>query len=681
MPIQEDVKYSFKGDASGLKAASNQAKAILTDVENTAESTGRKSGDKLGREMAKAQDRWMKVIQQGLRQYFGAIGGMAANALEMLDKVGKAREATRNVAELTHTGKSTVQREIVQESGGLLADVAATGGAAATGAHVGNRTGNNNIEQRAKAIEDSLKKDKVGGNLARSAAATLAAGEAGKNVPSIKVKPELLDFEKSQILNWAKKQAPMFTKAFSFLGGLIPRAILTPILGGIGAIIAGIGAAIVPFAIGARGADKDEEMAKKMASIRQLREEIEAIQDPTQKTQAILKELGADGQAEYRKLTEELNKYNQEQANTGENIRTFQILSKAVMETLGDGVTAVGNGFKWALDKAAGFFNFLAGVSDNDISKELADGIVDTAAQAERLQKKLDAKKAERATKAEKDKEAATKKAEKDAEEAQKLAEQYTKELEESNYEQASLADKIAITANEQRKLADAISKAKKDTKEHNQLLLDQLKLSERMVELEKEKNREAVAKGDRGRLSLAELASMEGKTEAQNKNINKAKEVQRLEKEAELAMAGNDRINADKFRKQAEKLRTELGMAGILRSEDYTVEKQQFSNNKSVSIGEMLAKNPDLTDDYQRLNALEEHRKALENYIKNVQNNGGDAPRSEALLKSVKDKIAAQQATIKDTLEKRRSDDPLTRMAQDYARDGALHVIPHNGK
>jgi hypothetical protein len=127
------------------------------------------------------------------------------------------------------------------------------------------------------------------------------------------------------------------------------------------------------------------------------------IKDPVEKTRAILKELGADGQAEYRKLTDEVKKYTEEQSKSSEAVRLYQANSKAAMDMLGGWVVsakdAVGDFFGWFGEKFAVASNAIAGLFGQSVSKELLDNIAEGEARIDKMQKTLD-KKREEAVKA-----------------------------------------------------------------------------------------------------------------------------------------------------------------------------------------------------------------------------------------------------------------------------------------
>lgn len=629
MDLQQRIQLIIDGNNTKANKALQETRDNIQQLPKEAAVQGKATGDKFGQEMARAQDRWMKVGQGFLRQYFGVWGAGLANVLEHYDKIGKAIESTKKASTLRDVtgaaaGGAAAGRVASHASGDVVGEVAGSAigsGAGVLGAPVARSKWIQTIEQRKYANQMAL-----------------GFGRKPPNPGAIETTLE-------------------------FLGkGIKNIGLKTGI--GAGAILAGLGAIT---GIAARSAKKNEEREAEIASIRQLVKELEKIKDPIEKTKAIIKELGNDGQAEYRKLTEELKKYKTEQDTSTQSIRDFQAVALDLWEAIEGAGRAVGRFFR---DVATGTLDTFSQASNGilkmfgiESTARLRKEIKEGEAISERLQKKLDQKRVERVKKDEEERKAADKALE-DLVDAQ---DDYTDAVEKTAFANADNVKQVELLKKKQQEYSQALMWTERGTIQFNKLLKDQLSLQQDIKAAKKEANQEAITKGDQKRLSLNELAGLTGKTASQIANIKKAQQILKLEDDLKNLIAGGDQFNAEKLRKQSQQLRRELGQSGVLQSSDFSVESQKFSNRKSITLREMLALNPDLAPDYQKLFALQ-----------NAMMNPSLSFKQSFTLKEQMDAV---QAKITETLQDRRSNDATTLMAEEFKKKGALPVIPFNGR
>lgn len=94
-----------------VAANATQANKVLEGMPKKA----KQEGDKLVKQMGQAQERWLKVAEDGLRKYGGAVGGVFADIIQQYDKVKKAMDASKGMGAV---GKAGIGAGIV---GGALA--------------------------------------------------------------------------------------------------------------------------------------------------------------------------------------------------------------------------------------------------------------------------------------------------------------------------------------------------------------------------------------------------------------------------------------------------------------------------------------------------------------------------------------------------------------------------------
>jgi hypothetical protein len=646
MDLQQRIQLIIGGDAKQAEKVLNEVNQHLQDTATNAKTQGKNTGDKFGQEMARAQDRWLKVLQTGLRQYGGAWGRVLAGVIEQFEKVDKAIAATNKAAATanavgaaTPNRRGAVASEVVAETGGHIAGTAA-GSAAGIG-----------LYNKRNSLFDVIRQRKEANQLA------LAFGHKPPNPGAIET---TLEFAMRGLKKGGSKALGLAARLpMGVLGMLGGGAIAGATLGGLSKL--------------ASGSDEREAIAKQIEITRELVREIEKIKDPVAKTKAIIKEFGEDGQAAYRAAANAVKEYDKAQTDGEKAMRVFGYTARTVINTMKEWVTdgaswiarvtgisfafrKIGEGALWAAEKITG------------ITPEMVKSIAEGEALTERLEKKLDDKRKERIKKTEQDREDAKKKAEKDAEELKKSQEEYTKAVEESKFEQASVADKIKLARQKQTELTIEILRSKKGTKEHNELLIQQVKLNQQVVELQKEQAEErakaAVDQGDKSRLSLDDLSSMDAKTKRQIENQKKAQQIQKLEADAQLAVADNNRIVAEKLLAEAQKLRRELGQLGVLKSSEFN---NVPGRGERATIADMVRLDPSLSKDYG-------------NYARLMDMYNKASDPSERF--NVKTAIGAQLQLIQKKIEEKRNSDPAQIMANEFVKHGnALPVIPHNGK
>jgi hypothetical protein len=614
-----DLQQRIQLIIDAKNATKKPLQEVSKDLEKVATQAGvqgKATGDKFGQEMARAQDRWIKVSQGFLRNYFGSWGRGLAEVLEHYDKIGKAIESTNKAAALKGGGSAVAGAAAGKAVASKEASLLATGAAAG----VGTVAVPKGWRELKKLIDDRKAANQM----------ALAFGHQPPNPGAIQT-------------------------TLQYLGQGAKRAVTGGAFGAAGAIGGGlVGAAGIIGLAGSRSAT-NEARAKEIASAKLLIDEVNKIKDPIERTKKIISELGADGQAEFRKLSEEVAKYNKEQSKAFD-ARGFQFASKVLV----DSAKSIGSAILGLFGKIGGAYaslaNNIAGLFGQKVSKSLLDSIAAGEAESDRLQKKLDQKRIDRIKKDEDEK----KKADQDLADLVDSQDDLTTAVEKTALANADNVQKIEMLKKKQLEFNQALMWTERGTMRHNRLLKDQLDLQDDLNDAKKKANEDLVAKEDKQRLSLSELAGMTGA------NAKKAQDILGIEDRAKQAIANGDRFGANNLSKQAEQLRRQLGQAGILQSGDFTVGSQKFSNNKRVSLAEMLQKNPDLLDEYQRLFALQTASRNPNLNFKQQFN--------------LKEQMEAVQAKITETLEDRRSKDATNLMAEDYKRLGALRVIPYNG-
>lgn len=91
--LQNRVKIEVAADASG-------ANKVLADLTKK----GKETGDKFGKNLNQAQERWLKVAEDGLRKYGGTVGAVFADILQQYDKVKKAMDASKGMGAIGKAG-------------------------------------------------------------------------------------------------------------------------------------------------------------------------------------------------------------------------------------------------------------------------------------------------------------------------------------------------------------------------------------------------------------------------------------------------------------------------------------------------------------------------------------------------------------------------------------------------
>lgn len=662
--LQKKIQLIIGGDA---KKAEDVLKEVNKSIANTGKQAakhGRDVGDKFGHAMERAQDRWLKVAQDGFRRYFGSIGGYIADALEQYEKFDKAVNASNRVKQIrgTLSGAPSVRSQVAAQT---------TSGAV---------TNALKSAERQEANSTFGFGEQVAANSLGAGGAAFAGGVAHSSW--LQRTKNLANERKS-----ANQMALAFghtppnpgrlqTYAEAALAGLskVGRIPLSAIGFGAGAIGAGLLGGIGLNALAARGEGDRQSKEKELAGYKQLIAEINKAKTPADRTKAILKELGENGVAQFDKIKEAVQKADEELQKSPNYFRTFQFASKMAFTSIADyaktAASAIimpfGIAFQWLVTKATGI--------TPKFVKDFAEGI----AMTDRLTKKLEERKIE----ALKKREAEEKAYEEDLLDTVDAQDAYTQAVKDSKYEFSVLDDKVAILQKRQKEYSEALMFAGDQTRIQNKLLKEQVELENDVKRLKKEQAQVAIEKGDKQRLSLSELATMKASNAAQLKNIKKAQEIQSLEEKARNSVAGGDFINATKNFGKAQALRRQLGVAGILQSGEFTPpDPQKFSNNKSVSFAEMISKNPDLYLDYARLSQLQEALKAHGIYKVNPEKPFDFVDQENKRRDNLKAAIEVQQAKIKEKLENRANKDPLMRLAEVFSQSGnRLPIVPVMG-
>lgn len=564
--IIEKVQVLIGGNA-------DQAKKVIKEVEDTLKQSqdrmkansvrvGKDSGEQVGRAYAQAQDKWLKVAEDGLRRYGGRVGAMAANIIAQFDKISKARESSTNARDIERRSIQQVERNVVGTTTQIAAETGAT--------YAATRKAVKPLENRF-ATTSTINVKGVG-----NVPIIEAEGLSGTDMDAFN---RTLRGRYNQLRPRGFFRMPTMEDLGKTYGTTIPRAIGAGVVG-VGLGVATIGAAVAGISALATKAKENAETRKQIELNNEYIESINEIKDPIQRTKKILEEFGNDGIAKFNQLkdsTKELQK-----SLGSEEWQSAADKAKSAMDSITNFFAPAWDSIVLYSGKAINsIMQYISGVSEEMVKEERQ-----IIATTEKLKRKTD-EILEKRAKAEK----------KIEEDRKKRNEDLLRDIQREKDESSQLMrDKIDLIQQEkelQQIVNDLASKKKRTLEEEynlhkatNELTKVSLKVSEqkakaaedaadalmKQLEAEKQLNEKIV---DRNKLSLSELA------DANTPAGRAAAQVNLLETQAKQATAAGRFDVADRITRSANRIRNELGSAGFLKSSEYG---EEFPSNNLVT-------------------------------------------------------------------------------------------------
>jgi hypothetical protein len=527
------INLLIGGDATQAKKAladaENSVKKFGDSTKKTAQASGKATGEEFGKGMSQATDRWMRFTSGALRKHFGEWGRYAADALEHVDKFSKAVDKTPGLrfGSVRATGASPILS-------GATQGAVATGIAAGVGAGAGVGLGKSSL------LDQMLARN---GN-----------GSASTGIG------DFFDMSKSPVLNRGRK----------ILKSKIVQQALQLGLGGLGLLTKGIGAAAIIgtggaiggvaggfAALSAIGKNRDKQRGVEIEGFKTkgIVEEINNIKDPVERTRAILKEFGEDGQAKFREMEKSVAQFNKTLSDTS-GWRAFgeaaSISTKVVFGAIKDLVSPATNFIKDQFQLVAMYWSGL--------SKEVVDEIAEGEATIQKMQAKSDKMAADRASL----EDALMDEAEKKSLEARKIQEQI----------QSVKAKELDVTG----KLLAAhkeLSRIKREERDSDQKTLDLLEKQQEIKALTTQFTKENAPKMTLGALAAMDVNGpqmlLPGQQNAvTSRDILMAKMVGVHEQAASTQFNARNFKGASTSRQWANYLRGVLGARGHLDSEEF---------------------------------------------------------------------------------------------------------------
>lgn len=580
---ENSVMLHIGGDSSGAKKAINDVNQELAKSQKKvlAESakSGRAAGDAYGRANAQATEKWLKVVENSLRQHGGRLGSIAANMIGHYDRISKARDASMRA---TSTGGG---------GGGGGAGSAAGTAALAAGAAAGTSAGvrnkwinrmlfgkNNNpnkgfgenIFDRIGFIANRRRQRDIDGIMSSDRAGRVLEAQAIKRgstgLWSDIMYQSRVPYQGSVLASAWQKSGGMrgvIGEGIKGAGSLALRAL--PAVGvGLGAAAASIGGAAAGLSYMAGRAKENANTRAQINDAKDLIAEIEKIKDPTQQAEKAIELLGKDGQKAFRELKKNVKELESSLGSTG------------LQNAFDKAASVWGN----AKDKIAATLEPLANAFGNMIntimtkwtgmSDEMVEESRRTQAIIERNQKKIDAinaKAIEKQKEKEKYDESLKKeiKAEKDkATENERDGISLDKQKEELT-SIVGLLEKKNRSLEEEFSYRKAINELAAVDKELNKqsadAAKDRLDTIRKEYDLAQQKQR---AIEDQSRYSISDLA------QTNSRAGGAARDVLALENAAKESRLTGNHGRAEQLINRANTIRSNLGMAGIITSSEY---------------------------------------------------------------------------------------------------------------